>query len=411
MSILGRCFLLIFLAFSPVFGHAASVPLILPTASPPETCEEDVWDIIKARADMEANREITQNQNLISKPDSVLMLTCFDMQMGHLGDYAQDHFPSGPDESLNNSVSLGGVFTDIMVIFVRETLGDLDPYLTGGRIPPNSFTGYVKGGQLIHLLEILVLDNLVDDVSSISNTYDDAILLSCGKDFYIDDNAFDGVLMGRRANATSGNIEMENELPEATFNGCGMMNEIWNQARCMNFQMDTTGAMRDNDAFHTLQDYVDNEIAGNDYRIYPEMCQRRTYSDGDLTQNMVCHLWEHGIPPLPASATDWMSFILNLSSSGASPWTLDTDPPTYWQDLDTQSAVVSGGPGGTDPYLHQRDMFRSSSAAECSAVQPVRNGLIAQDRTGNQYYDAVCPAAGCWFDPPTSLSGTGTCNR
>lgn len=411
LSVVCRFFIFLALAFSPVFVYAQSVPITLPTASPPDTCEEDVWDIIKARADEEANREIIQNQNLISKPDSVLMLTCFDRQMAHLGNYAQDHFPSRPDESLSNGVSLGGIFTDILVILVRETLGDLDPYLTGGRIPPSSFTGYVKGGQLRHLLEILVLDNLVDGVSAIANAYDSVILLSCGKDFYIDDNNFDGILLGGRANPVLGNIQMLDNLPETNFNGCPMMNEIWNEARCMSFQMDTAGAVRNNDKFHTFKDYTTTEAADQDYRIYPSMCQNLD-SSTDLAVDMACHLWEHGIPPLPASAADWVSFILNIASLvDTPPWTLETALPTYWADLTTNSAVVAGGPGGTDTYQHRLDMFKSATAAECTAVQPVRTGLIVTDKAGNNYYDAVCPSAGCYFVPPTSLAAPGTCNR
>lgn len=407
----------------PVEGYSASVPLILPTASPPETCEEDVWDIIKSRAEMEANREITQNQNLISKPDSVLMLTCFDRLMGHLGNYAESNFPSAPDESLNQSVSLSGIFNDIMVVLIRDTLGDSDPYLTGGRIPPpGSPLSFVKGGQLIHLLEILILDNLVDDVSAVSNAYDDILLGAgvCDKRFYIDENSFDGVLMGGRANAVSGNVQMMDSLPESVFNGCPMMNEIWNQARCNGFQMDTTGAIRESDRFHplrridaanTINSYVNNEVAGNDYRTLPSMCERRTISDGDLATDLGCQLWARGIPPMTGNAAYWVTQILNLSSTGALPWTLDTAAPTYWQNLQTGAAVVAGGPGGTDAYQHRLDIFRSATAAECTAVQPVRNGLIVTTPSGNQYYDAVCPAPGCWFTPPTSLAGTGSCSQ
>lgn len=42
------------------------------------SCDCQYWESMKARAWLEAQREITQNQNLIFKPDSVLEYVCFD---------------------------------------------------------------------------------------------------------------------------------------------------------------------------------------------------------------------------------------------------------------------------------------------------------------------------------------------
>lgn len=47
-----------------------------PAASP---CDPNYYDSLRSRAWLEAQREITQNQNLIFKPDSVLEYTCFDL--------------------------------------------------------------------------------------------------------------------------------------------------------------------------------------------------------------------------------------------------------------------------------------------------------------------------------------------
>jgi hypothetical protein len=44
----------------------------------PSACDPEYMDALEARAWMEAQREISQNQNLIAKPDSVLEYTCFD---------------------------------------------------------------------------------------------------------------------------------------------------------------------------------------------------------------------------------------------------------------------------------------------------------------------------------------------
>lgn len=53
-----------------------------PVASSP--CDTNYYSSLKARAWLEAQREITQNQNLIFKPDSVLEYTCFDGYMRQL---------------------------------------------------------------------------------------------------------------------------------------------------------------------------------------------------------------------------------------------------------------------------------------------------------------------------------------
>lgn len=58
----------------------------------PQPCDPDYWDTMSARAWMEAEREIMQNQNLIFKPDSVLQYTCFDNMVSHAAKYLGDIF-------------------------------------------------------------------------------------------------------------------------------------------------------------------------------------------------------------------------------------------------------------------------------------------------------------------------------
>ncbi len=55
-----------------------------PAHAQPASCDPDYWNSMKAKAWLEAQREIAQNQNLIYKPDSVLEYTCFDKFLGHL---------------------------------------------------------------------------------------------------------------------------------------------------------------------------------------------------------------------------------------------------------------------------------------------------------------------------------------
>ncbi len=51
-------------------------------------CDNAYYESLSARAWLEAQREITQNQNIILKPDSVLEYTCFDQLVWELGDHA-----------------------------------------------------------------------------------------------------------------------------------------------------------------------------------------------------------------------------------------------------------------------------------------------------------------------------------
>ncbi len=59
-------------------GMANAQPVIAP-----QPCDTGYWDSLNARAWLETEREIMQNQNLIFKGDSVLEYTCFDRFVGH----------------------------------------------------------------------------------------------------------------------------------------------------------------------------------------------------------------------------------------------------------------------------------------------------------------------------------------
>lgn len=69
---------------------AYSAPSLAQT--PPATCDPAYWTAMKSRAWMEAQREISQNQNLIYKADSVLEYTCFDRFLSSLGGNAVNLF-------------------------------------------------------------------------------------------------------------------------------------------------------------------------------------------------------------------------------------------------------------------------------------------------------------------------------
>ena len=65
----------------------------LPTAAPlSATCNSDMMVNIETRAWLEAQREVTQNANLIAKPDSVMEYTCFDQYLNVLAQQADNIF-------------------------------------------------------------------------------------------------------------------------------------------------------------------------------------------------------------------------------------------------------------------------------------------------------------------------------
>ncbi len=57
-----------------------------------DPCDPNYYESLEARAWLEAQREITQNQNLIFKSDSVLEYTCFDRYLTELAAHARDMF-------------------------------------------------------------------------------------------------------------------------------------------------------------------------------------------------------------------------------------------------------------------------------------------------------------------------------
>lgn len=102
------CALLVVSAFSmlsaPAFGQAS------PPAPAASSCDPDYYDTLESRAWLEAQREITQNQNLIFKPDSVLQYTCFDKHLGAVAQAAKGMFSEGYD--LNTVASNARTFVD-----------------------------------------------------------------------------------------------------------------------------------------------------------------------------------------------------------------------------------------------------------------------------------------------------------
>jgi len=100
-------------------GDAMSAPAAAPAIAP-STCDADYYNTLKSRAWLEAQREITQNQNLIAKPDSVLRFSCFDKMM--------DDFQSAYSATSDVSVAKSAASS-----FVADNFNAAHSNMIGGR--------------------------------------------------------------------------------------------------------------------------------------------------------------------------------------------------------------------------------------------------------------------------------------
>jgi|GEM_PF-997271 len=144
-----------------------------------QPCDTQFWRQMSARAWMEAEREIMQNQNLIYKPDSVLEYTCFDQFVGL------------------NAWDGGNIFTH------TEYFGDQ----------------IISRGQP-YGLEIA----LTKVVSESLNEYKDA-------------NYADSFLSGRAdfLSIQGTNSEFRNASVEISSYNCETMANVWRASKCTNF--------------------------------------------------------------------------------------------------------------------------------------------------------------------------------
>ena len=158
----------------------------------PTPCDPAYYQSLEQRAWLEAQREVTQNQNLITKPDSVLAYTCFEGYLFELADHA--------DEMFSETTRWG-----------------------------NAVLGGAQADSMNNALKSLVLDSL--------DVYLESNFISPG----------DLRFMGGRSALTRGNI------PSNIGNGqdyaCDWMQQVWNEAKCYNFQEEP------DDGFFTFQNY------------------------------------------------------------------------------------------------------------------------------------------------------------
>lgn len=162
----------------------------------PAPCDPKYMQSLEARAWLEAQREITQNQNLIVKPDSVMEYSCFDRYLGALVQSAPAMF--------SQSNRWG------------------EPY-----------------GNMSNALTVLV-----------GRAY---------KSYW--EQNFQHPELGGRANFSAAVLNAD--PVDAVSYQCGIMKEVWKQAKCMDFIQDP-----DTDGFYTFEQYRDSR----DKRQRPERC-------------------------------------------------------------------------------------------------------------------------------------------
>jgi hypothetical protein len=167
-----------------------------PTFAQPASCDPRYWDSMKAKAWLEAQREIAQNQNLIYKPDSVLEYTCFDEFLNHLS----------------------------QVVHVQHRL-----------FSQTIEWGTITGPNMQAALSDLVGNALVP---------------------YITAN-FGHNYLGGRGNAAAGNGAIG---PVASRNyACVEMDAVWQQAKCLNFIQQAPVNRTARDDFFNLSWFASND--------------------------------------------------------------------------------------------------------------------------------------------------------
>ncbi len=393
-----------------------------------KTCDPEFWEVLKDRAWQEGQREITQNNNLIARPDSVLQMTCFDFFADHLTTYADNNFPGDPQEAAGQMTGgivgaalgwLSGLFTEWTVLAFDEVT-----YLNGFGILKTD------GFLMFAVLELLVLDQLVDDVpqdkpSDIMRGMDIAenpTLSACAaeyggeyKQYYADDNFPTKFLGGRSSIDTKLNGEANDDINYA----CTRMSSVWHEAKCYNMLAESNifGVIPNHDGFYpllplsassALPNYRDEAANGRDFRTKETMCGIPPVdNDPDLPSGgeYACQLAAHGVPTIFTSIpTNLSEFMSLLSTVGAF---FNINPLPTWATASTGANPASGATGGVDQYMHFLGL-RDSTA--CSSISPIKTGYIVTAPNGDRYVDAVCPAPGCYFIPPSTIAGNGSCN-
>lgn len=200
------------------------------TSIAPQPCDPKYWDTMSARAWMEAEREIMQNQNLIFKPDSVMQYTCFDNMVSHGAKYLGDIF----------------VHTDYFgkVIIARES----------------------AQAQEVALQNVV----MVTLKSYIDLNFQNKFLAHRSDKL----RNKPGVV---ERNSKTGMVTMTKDGPP--YQGCNIMAEVWKASKCINFV--DNDEFKNTDSFYPFRTIKPGPGGGNpipgydaiqDVRQWPQLC-------------------------------------------------------------------------------------------------------------------------------------------
>lgn len=157
-------------------------------------CDTLYYESLSARAWLEAQREISQNQNIILKPDSVFQYTCFDGLMRELADAAGN--------------------------MLSET---------------NAYGGPLASGSFAGALNDLVNNSLI---TYVNNNY--------GGSTY---NLLSGHTAALGMYHTPTTVSSGTNAPYS----CDIMSRVWQAAKCINFVTNSAS-----DGFYTFGEYASN---------------------------------------------------------------------------------------------------------------------------------------------------------
>jgi hypothetical protein len=218
-----RCVLLLALVFGmSLFAIHAEAKRPSEDSRPTEgPCDVDYMTSLKSRAWLQAQQEITQNQNLIFKPDSVLEYTCFKDFMDVLAKTANDGEIEIPQQLFSESERWGTILGDTsldnaMQNLTREAIGHWVTVNFGWSSATPEKLYYFLGGR--------------------SNP---------------------------EAPTNGQGLFLEYDPPDVIPRDytCGKMNDVWLEAKCMDF-IDVP----EEDGFFTFEEYRDDK----DKRFLPK---------------------------------------------------------------------------------------------------------------------------------------------
>ena len=151
------------LALKPVSTTAMSLLVLtaftLPALAQPATCDPNYWEALKSKAWAEAQREITQNQNLIYKADSILEYSCFDNFLESLATVVHNqnalfsetnHWPSTAPTNMANALNI--LVANSLAPYIGGNFGHT--YL-GGRDGADYTVGGAGGGSAIYNCNVM----------------------------------------------------------------------------------------------------------------------------------------------------------------------------------------------------------------------------------------------------------------